>query len=161
MTRSTGNRFHRTWTKELVQEAMARWEAKFGRPPTEADWNPARTKLLVAGSMARVKRAEEVLAEYATGNYPSSRTVQDLYDGKWSDGVRDAGYVPLPSGRPEVSEYSKYVKRSEHVDEAALSMTYELVEQALERGSRVEQRQALIDLAAVAMSLAESINEGE
>lgn len=152
-----GNRFSRTWTKEKVQAAIRRWEKKFGRPPTEADWNPARTKLLVAGSAARVAHAQAVLDEYATGNYPSSRTVQDIYDGKWADGVKDAGFVPLPSGRPEGSSLSKYAKRSENVDEAALQLTIEQVNKALDGGTKMEQRQALLDLASVAATMAEEI----
>lgn len=156
---ATGNRHHRTWTKDLVRQAMEAWEIKFGRPPTEADWNPARTKLLVAGSMARVQRAKEVLDEFATGRYPSSRTVQDMYDGKWAEGVKDAGFVPLPSGRPEGSSYSKYAKRKEGVDEAALALTYELALDALRQGSATEKRQSLLDLSAVAVSLAEEIKD--
>lgn len=153
-----GNRHKRTWTKALVQQAINRWEKKFGRPPTEADWNPARTKLLVAGSAARVAHAQAVLDEYATGKYPSSRTVQDFYDGRWADGIKDAGFVPLPSGKPEGSKFSKYAKRSENVDEAVLAMTIEAVNDALEHGTKSEQRQALFDLAAVAASLAEEID---
>ena len=152
-----GNRFRRTWTRTTVQRAICAWEQRFGRPPTEADWNPARTKLLVAGSAARVKHAEEVLAEYNTGKYPSSRTVQDLYGGKWAEGIKDAGFVPLPSGRPEGSKFSKYAKRCANVDEAALAATYEEVERALQEGSKQEQRVALMDLAAVAMSLVEEL----
>lgn len=152
-----GNRHKRSWTKAKVQAAIRRWERKFGRAPTEADWNPARTKLLVAGSQARVDHAQAVLDEYATGKYPSSRTVQDMYDGKWADGIKDAGFVPLPSGRPEGSKFSKYAKRSENVDEAVLAMTYELVTQALESGTRTEQHHALLDLAAVAATLADEL----
>lgn len=152
-----GNRHVRQWTRERVLEAVRAWEEKFGRPPREADWNPARTKLLVAGSMARVKHAQEVLAEYATGKYPSSRTLQDLYDGKWAEGIKDAGFVPLPSGRPDKSALSQYVRRSDDVDEAALEMCIDDARTALKEGTRMEKRQALLDLASMAATLAEEI----
>lgn len=160
-TRKRGNRHVRQWTKEKVQEAVQRWADKFGRPPTEADWNPARARFIMAGSQARVDRWKEALAEYEAGDYPSSRTLQDMYDGKWAEGIRDAGFVPLPAGRPSKENLSRYAKRKSGVDEAVLLYQIDQVQTLLKIASPngMDLRLALLDLASVAATMADELGD--
>lgn len=70
----------RQWTRERVAEAIRRWEAQTGRPPTVSDWTPTRAS---ADSRER----------FAAGGWPHAHTVRDVY-GTFSRAVRAAGCKP-------------------------------------------------------------------
>lgn len=157
-----GNRFHRSWTKDSVLEAINRWHQKIGRPPVGADWNPARARFLAAGHKKRYDDWMKRIKEYEQGNYPSYTTVQDLFDGKWNDAIKTAGFVPLPCGRMSKQQATLWAKVNRHkkqVDDtsAILSLQYEEVQKAIKSSDDRELRMALLDLASVAATWAEEL----
>jgi len=113
----------------------------------------------MAGSEKRVKRWKDAIDEYATGKYPSSRTLQDLYDGQWAAGIRDAGFVPLPAGRPSRENRQAWIGQASEdaVSETALRFQWEVVASAINSDDKSELRRALLDLASIAATLAEEI----
>lgn len=158
-TKPRGNRYQRTWTKAKVLAAMKRWQEKMGQPPTGADWNPTRARFFALGNQKRADRWWNSVKEYETGKYPSYTTVQDLFEGKWNDAVREAGYVPLPSCKPTSEQRTKWLGRaqSEAANEAGLLFQWAEVERALKADNKAELRTALFDLAAVAATYADEL----
>jgi hypothetical protein len=69
---------------EQVLAAIREWTRRYGEPPTQADWDTARARML--GQEWRVAR-------YRDGDWPSTQTVRQHY-GSLSAAVRAAGLQP-------------------------------------------------------------------
>jgi hypothetical protein len=70
----------RVWTREAVREAIQRWYAQFGEPPTYRDWTPSRT---APGRW-----------DADNPRWPSAAIVCDLYRDEpepWNAALADAG----------------------------------------------------------------------
>jgi len=70
----------REWTRERVVDAVTRWDAEAGVPPTVSDWTPTR-----ASTDAR--------ARFAAGDWPHASTVRNVY-GTFAAALRAAGVTP-------------------------------------------------------------------
>lgn len=64
----------RTWTRELIAQAMRHWRAATGDWPTQLDWTPSQSE-------RRGRTA--ALAEWRRGDYPSASSVRVVY-GSWA-----------------------------------------------------------------------------
>jgi hypothetical protein len=159
-----GNRFTRSWTKELVLLKIREWKEIMGQPPTGADWNPSRCRFFAMGNQARADRWWKSLEEYERGDYPSYTTVQDLFDGRWSHAVEEAGFVPLPPGRPSREMRQQWIGASDadSANQAGLEFQWEAVQEALRHPeNRIELRNALLDLASIAATYAQELTGEE
>lgn len=72
-----------------ILAAIKRWHARYGEPPTMADWDPYR---------ARQIDQEWRIARYDEGDWPSVKTVRNHF-GRLSDAVAAAGLVPRHQGQ--------------------------------------------------------------
>src|ERR1700742_5332174 len=116
--KAAGGRRRTRWTRETVIEKIRDWNARYGEPPTAADWNP---------SLARWRAQEWRAERYYAGNWPSTNAAKRPFDGSFDAAVRAAGLEPHRSGprrrpagvaRPSVEQREPQAPRS--VDEALL-----------------------------------------
>lgn len=82
------------WTRSAITSAIQLFAARYGEPPTSADWNTSQ-----ALSTGRSDLAERYQRD---GDYPTTGSVQRIF-GSWNEGIRAAGYEPLPSGQRRAS----------------------------------------------------------
>ncbi|HWM10265.1 MAG TPA: hypothetical protein VNO82_13020 [Solirubrobacteraceae bacterium] len=94
----------RRWTRELIIEKILEWEARYGEPPSSADWNP---------SLARWRAQEWRAERYREGVWPSTNAAKRPFDGSFDAAVRAAGLEPRRPGprrraageaRPDVAQ---------------------------------------------------------
>ena len=83
-SRPAGRRLTTTYTPDEIIDAMRRWAARYGEPPTTADWEPARARRLGAGW-----RAER----FEAGEWPSARMVRGRF-GTFNAAIHAAGLTP-------------------------------------------------------------------
>jgi hypothetical protein len=77
------------WTSAEILDAIRRWHDLYGEPPSMADWEPYRARVI--GQPWRIER-------YESGDWPSSRSVRNHF-GRLSDAVALAGLVPRTQGQ--------------------------------------------------------------
>jgi hypothetical protein len=84
-----------TYTRGEILEAIRRWVAEHGAPPTSDDWDPARARRL--GHAWRADR-------FAAGAWPSVRMVRRQF-GTFGDALAEAGFAGAPRNRakPQLS----------------------------------------------------------
>src|SRR4051812_50156911 len=93
----------RRWTREIIITKIREWEARYGEPPSSADWNP---------SLARWRAQEWRIERYQEGVWPSTNAVKRPFGGSFDAAVRAAGFVPARPGprraagsaRPDVEQ---------------------------------------------------------
>src|SRR4051812_11969087 len=138
--KTAGGRRVTRWTRELIIEKILEWEARYGEPPSSADWNP---------SLARWRAQEWRAERYREGVWPSTNAAKRPFDGSFDAAVRAAGLEPHRSGprrrapglaRPDVEQRAPLAPRS--VDEALL--------EAAERVRSAERRAAALERALAA-----------
>jgi hypothetical protein len=76
------------YTSEEIVEAIRRWAAEYGEPPTLADWEPSRARRL--GQDWRAER-------YQAGSWPSVRMARRHFS-TFGDAIAEAGF-PRPRRR--------------------------------------------------------------
>lgn len=77
-------RLRTTYAPDEILEAMRRWAARYGEPPTMADWEPARARRL--GAEWRAERFE-------SGEWPSVRMVRGQFK-TFNAAIEAAGLRP-------------------------------------------------------------------
>jgi hypothetical protein len=143
-------------TDEQILAAIREWHRRYGEPPTRSDWSPARA--LQLGQEWRVDR-------YRAGNWPSFNTVVRRF-GTLTEAVRAAGLEPRPRGRHATGRGSLAPATREvlvagldgpwcgpHI----LASRVRQVSQARSAADHDALRGALLDLAAAAVSWAETL----
>jgi len=83
-----GRRAARTWSEHEIVDAIRRWIAEHGAPPTCLDWDPAR---------ARRKGHPERAARFEAGRWPTTKIVADSF-GTFNAAMHAAGIRPRRSG---------------------------------------------------------------
>ena len=76
-------------TAPEILDAIRRWTALYGEPPTMADWDPYRARQI--SQAWRIKR-------YDSGYWPSEKSVRNHFGGL-SEAVAAAGLVPRRQGQ--------------------------------------------------------------
>lgn len=71
------------WTRTTVIDAIREWTRRYGAQPSAKDWNATATRYP---------------DRYATGEWPSLQTVQDVF-GSWSSAIAEAGLLPRRPGQ--------------------------------------------------------------
>jgi hypothetical protein len=61
----------RRWDRERVLAAMARWERRYGRPPTSYDWNATTAR----------RRGQGAARRWREGHWPAASTVSEVFGG--------------------------------------------------------------------------------
>jgi hypothetical protein len=108
--RHYGNGKQRRWTRELVLERVHNWHAKYSEPPRSSDWDPTRIKMLVEKQREKTREWELRASTFNIGDYPSRRTVNELF-GSWNAMILDAGLQPRAPGQrtPRAVEPSPFL----------------------------------------------------
>jgi Homing endonuclease associated repeat len=83
-SRPARRRLGPTYTPDEILDAMRRWAARYGEPPTTADWEPARARRL--GADWRAERFE-------SGEWPSARMVRGQFE-TFNAAIEAAGLRP-------------------------------------------------------------------
>src|SRR5262245_2405254 len=97
--RHRGNRFRVHWTPDRVIEKIHEWEEQFSEPPRRSDWDPTRCKVLSQTAQQKADIWRSRAFAHAVGDWPSVRTVVELFD-TWNNAIEQAGLTPrLPSQR--------------------------------------------------------------
>src|SRR5215216_2596900 len=86
---TAGGRRVTRWTRELIIEKILEWEARYGEPPSSADWNP---------SLARWRAQEWRAERYREGVWPSTNAAKRPFGGSFDAAVRAAGLEPRRPG---------------------------------------------------------------
>jgi hypothetical protein len=86
---TAGGRRVRRWTRELIIEKILEWEARYGEPPSSADWNP---------SLARWRAQEWRAERYRDGVWPSTNAAKRPFGGSFDAAIRAAGLEPRRPG---------------------------------------------------------------
>jgi hypothetical protein len=76
-------------TASEIIDAIQRWHAQYGEPPSMADWDPYRARQI--GQEWRIER-------YRDGDWPSAKSVRNHF-GRLSEAVAQAGLVPRRQGQ--------------------------------------------------------------
>lgn len=77
------------WQPELILTRIREWNARYGSPPTAADWNPALIRSAV--------RRDAVRATFDAGDWPYVTEVVRRF-GSWNAAIKAAGCTPRKSG---------------------------------------------------------------
>lgn len=145
---------------EEILEAIRAWTARYGEPPTMADWDPSRARS--AGHLWRVRR-------YRAGDWPSARTVCHHY-GNFGQAVTAAGLEKRPHGRQSEggAEWRRGNLRALATPSGPgpargedLAVRVRAVAQARRGGDPVVLRLALVALANTALEWADALHEDE
>jgi hypothetical protein len=148
-------------TSAEILDAIRRWNTIYGEPPTMADWDPYR---------ARLKGQDWRIERYDDGRWPSAKTVRNHF-GRFSDAVAAAGLVPRHQGqqRPQPGlALNRETKlhlaslqrlRQGQTTPLVLAEAVREVSRAAASDRRDDLRAALIDLAAAALTWAESTDD--
>jgi uncharacterized protein YgfB (UPF0149 family) len=143
-----GNRHSSTWTREIVMERIAQWAEEHGQPPTAAQWNPARARIMADKANAKARTWLDGIAAFEQGGWPSQDTVDRLFGG-WSNAIEAAGFAKRPAGRTSI-EFKRRHSYGAHVDAMTdLRFGFAAVERARTE-SAVEE--AVRDLASIALA---------
>jgi hypothetical protein len=86
---TAGGRRVTRWTRELIIEKILEWDARYGEPPSSADWNP---------SLARWRAQEWRAERYREGVWPSTNAAKRPFGGSFDAAVRAAGLEPHRPG---------------------------------------------------------------
>ena len=86
---TAGGRRVRRWTRELIIEKVLEWDARYGEPPSSADWNP---------SLARWRAQEWRAERYREGTWPSTNAAKRPFGGSFDAAIRAAGLEPRRPG---------------------------------------------------------------
>lgn len=154
-----GNRFTHSWSEAIVIAKIIEWNERFGNPPAQSEWNIARARKLLAETRKRSLRWVNVIAEYERGDWPSCDTVKRLF-GSWNAAVTAAGFEGRPSGNTP-SRFKIRHKYSAHLD-ALADIRYGVgeIERAAAASDVVATRQAIEDLASIALAWLEHFDKG-
>lgn len=98
------------WTPEAVIAAIRDWADEHGGvPPCSIDWHPSHPQ-----------GTAEQLAEYATGRWPSDRTVRAVF-GSWNAGLIAAGFEPhrVMGRTPDLDTLIAQIRAGERVEDMA------------------------------------------
>jgi hypothetical protein len=110
---NAGGRRVRRWTRELIIEKILEWDARYGEPPSSADWNP---------SLARWRAQEWRAERYRDGNWPSTNAAKRPFGGSFDAAIRAAGLEPRrPGPRRGVGEARPAVEQRVHDDRTVAS----------------------------------------
>jgi hypothetical protein len=153
-------RYRVEWTPAEILDAIRRWTELYGEPPTMADWEPYRARRI--GQAWRVER-------YDAGDWPSVKSVRNHF-GRLSYAIASAGLVPRRQGQrrvhapvaldPEVQVHVAIIRGFSDKREPSqrLAEAVKLVSSARIHGDPTDVRVALVEVAAVAMDWAASID---
>jgi hypothetical protein len=141
-----------------VIEAIREWTRRYGEPPATSDWSPTRARR--AGQQWRAER-------YEAGDWPSVSTVVRRF-GTFTAAVQAAGLEPRPRGRHTATagpiddhtrESIKYQLQiaGGRCGPAVLAQRVRSVAEARSEDDAIALRGALVDLAAAALSWADSL----
>lgn len=148
-----GNRHLSSWTAPIVMERIAQWAETHGQPPSAAQWNPARARIMADKATAKARTWLDGIAAFEEGDWPSQDTVERLF-GSWNGGLEAAGYAKRPRGRTS-TEFKARHSYGAHVDAMTdLRFGFAAVEKARTEAA-VEQ--AVRDLASIALAWLEHI----
>lgn len=133
------------WTREEVLAAIVDWTERYGSPPAQSDWNPARARHFLGHAHERGRHWSARIRRFESGDWPWADAVRSLF-GNWNDAIEAAGYDPRHAGRQ--------VPVTPEVDPADLERAWVAVQEA----DGVEEcRAALHELASVAWTLASGL----
>jgi len=111
-----GNRHVASWTRENVAERIALWAEIHGKPPSAAQWNPARARTMSSAASEKARKWLDGITAFEEGDWPSQDTVERLF-GSWNDGMVAAGFAPRPKGRtPRSFDEAQGRTYAAHVD---------------------------------------------
>lgn len=79
----------RVWTRQSIIEAIQRWNAQYGAPPTAMDWNTAQ---------ARREGRLDLVQRWGEGNWPHYGSVTNTRFDSWNAAIRAAGLTPRGPG---------------------------------------------------------------
>jgi hypothetical protein len=144
---------------EDVLDAIREWARRYGEPPATSDWSPARARS--AGQQWRAER-------YLAGDWPSVSTVIRRF-GTFGAAVRAAGLEPRPRGRHTKARGSfenavtaalceQLADGNPRCGPTVLAARVRGVARARHADDPDALHGALVDLAAAALSWADSVN---
>jgi hypothetical protein len=145
-------------TAAEIIDAIQRWDALYGEPPSMADWDPYR---------ARKLGQEWRIARYRDGDWPSAKSVRNHF-GRLSDAVAQAGLVPRRQGQRRAQPghaldegvllHLAHLRVQQEARPAPESLALAIRRVAVARASREpgELRASLVDLAAAALAWAKA-----
>lgn len=96
--RERGHNHGKAYTDEQIIARIQLWARLTGRPPSKADWTPARLRKLAATARGIVTKHLQVVALYELGDFPSETTVRTRC-GSLNAALVQAGYEPRSAGR--------------------------------------------------------------
>ena len=145
-------------TDEDILEAIRDWARRYGEPPATSDWSPAR---------ARNQGQEWRAQRYLAGDWPSVSTVIRRF-GTFGAAVRAAGLEPRPRGRHTKARGSfenavtatlreQLAEANPRCGPAVLAARIRSIAQARVANDPDALRGALVDLAAAALSWADTV----
>ena len=148
--RKRGNRFKVHWSEERIIEAIRAWSDEHGEPPRRTDWDPKRCELLAQAAWEKADEWRKRAHLFRVGEWPSPRTVTEVF-GSWNSAIEAAGLTPrLPSQRT-----ARGVTPSHFL--APLGHVVGLVYDAEDGGDTETLRTTLLQLARVAQELADQL----
>lgn len=145
---------------EEVLRAFQAWTARYGEPPTMADWDPYRARRL--GQGWRVER-------YRQGDWPSARTVCKHF-GNFTAAAKAAGLSPRRQGgipwsvkaaqeRNRTNLLEQRLADRAGVARQLLAARVAAVARARNAGDTVVLRASLIQLASTALNWADDLDD--
>lgn len=141
------------YTDEDILARIRLWAKVTGRPPTKADWTPARLRDAASRAHNTVLKHVRTVALYESGDWPSETTVRERF-GSMNGALIQAGFPPRETGRQPKSERPF---RKPPTGERALEDLYEAVRGARAAGVKPGLKAALYDLATSAIIEADRI----
>ncbi|WCB91507.1 hypothetical protein DSM104299_00178 [Baekduia alba] len=151
------------FTASEIIDAIQRWHARYGEPPSMADWDPYR---------ARQIGQEWRIARYRDGDWPSAKSVRNHF-GRLSDAVAQAGLVPRRQGQRRAQAghaldegvllHLAHLRAQQEARPAPESLALAVRKVAAARASREgdDLRASLVDLAAAALVWAKATSPAD
>jgi hypothetical protein len=154
------DRRHHHGKRYSDQQIIARiqlWAKLTGRPPSKADWTPAKLRRLAAKAKDVIEQYVRIVALYEAGDFPSETTVRERF-GSLNDALVLAGYEPRATGRPAKPENEEAAagRPRPKTGETALGNYFRSAQLAREEGGPA-LKLALYDLALSAIREADRI----
>jgi hypothetical protein len=90
------------WTRDVLVAKLREWEATYGEPPGQVDWNPHHAR--------HILHDEARAARFEAGEWPSKEAVVREF-GSWNAGMAAAGFTPrVGRGGPENAQRLRVVR---------------------------------------------------